>query len=64
MQSPKAFAMRDLARQQFRAGSAEQEPEKIKELMGRAEMTLSNYLLYETAAKDSRFQATQEAMMN
>ena len=54
--SPKATALRQQVRSQFKAHQRETDPIKIENLKANAVRALSNYMLYQSAQKDVRMQ--------
>ena len=52
--SPKALALRNTVRTQFQAGRGESDPVKIENLKANAVRALSNYMLYQSAQKDTQ----------
>ncbi|KAA0160354.1 hypothetical protein FNF31_04371 [Cafeteria roenbergensis] len=58
--SAKATALKALAAKQFRENASLRDPDAIAEARNRAEVMLSNYVLYEQSRKDSRFAAATQ----
>jgi hypothetical protein len=54
--SPKAVALRQTVRSQFEANRTEKDPIKLENLKANAVRALSNYMLYQSAQKDTRLQ--------
>ena len=54
--SPKALALRNTVRTQFQANRNETDPVKIEHLKANAVRALSNYMLYQSAQKDTQLQ--------
>ena len=59
--SSKATALRQTVRQQFKLHDREEDPTKIETLKSNAIRALSNYMLYQSAQKDTHL---QKAMNN
>ena len=60
-ESSKAIALRQTVRQQFKLHDREEDPTKIETLKSNAIRALSNYMLYQSAQKDTHL---QKAMNN
>jgi hypothetical protein len=58
--SPKALALRQTVRTQFRAGKDETDPTKVENLKGGAVRALSNYMLYQSAQKEPQLQRAMD----
>jgi hypothetical protein len=54
--SPKARALRQTVRSQFDANRQETDPVKLENLKANAVRALSNYMLYQSAQKDTQLQ--------
>eukprot|EP00536_Pseudo-nitzschia_multiseries_P014727 jgi/Psemu1/327641/estExt_fgenesh1_pg.C_7610001 len=52
-ESPKAMALRQSVRMQFKAHAKEEDPTKIEAYKADAVRALSNYMVYQSAQKDS-----------
>mmetsp|Transcript_22906 Transcript_22906/g.54171 ORF Transcript_22906/g.54171 Transcript_22906/m.54171 type:complete len:105 (-) Transcript_22906:288-602(-) len=59
-ESPKAMALRRTVRMQFKRNASEEDPKKIDSLKSDAVRALSNYMVYQSAQKDSRLQKAME----
>ena len=55
-ESPKAMALRQMVRMQFKANASEKDPNKIEAFKSDAVRALSNYMVYQSAQKDTRLQ--------
>uniref|UniRef100_A0A7S4EE58 Complex 1 LYR protein domain-containing protein n=1 Tax=Pseudo-nitzschia australis TaxID=44445 RepID=A0A7S4EE58_9STRA len=55
-ESPKAMALRQTVRMQFKAHAKEEDPTKIEAFKSDAVRALSNYMVYQSAQKDDRLQ--------
>ncbi len=55
-ESPKAMALRQTVRMQFKAHAKETDPTKIEAYKSDAVRALSNYMVYQSAQKDTHLQ--------
>mmetsp|Transcript_1563 Transcript_1563/g.3266 ORF Transcript_1563/g.3266 Transcript_1563/m.3266 type:complete len:108 (+) Transcript_1563:156-479(+) len=55
-ESPKAMALRQTVRMQFKAHAQEKDPTKIEAHKSDAVRALSNYMVYQSAQKDTHLQ--------
>jgi len=55
-ESPKAMALRQTVRMQFKAHALEEDPNKIETFKADAVRALSNYMVYQSAQKDTHLQ--------
>lgn len=63
--SPKGVALRQMIRSQFQANRHELDPTKIEAMKSDAVRALSNYMLYNSAQKDTQLQnAMKEQVKN
>mmetsp|Transcript_114990 Transcript_114990/g.171857 ORF Transcript_114990/g.171857 Transcript_114990/m.171857 type:complete len:102 (-) Transcript_114990:8-313(-) len=58
--SPKALALRQTVRAQFKAGRDETDPTKVENLKSGAVRALSNYMLYQSAQKEPQLQRAMD----
>ena len=54
--SPKSIALKQMVRSQFQANRHENDPTKIESMKADAVRALSNYMLYQSAQKDTQLQ--------
>lgn len=63
--SPKGIALRQMVRSQFQANRHEKDPTRIESMKADAVRALSNYMLYQSAQKDTQLQnAMKEQVKN
>jgi len=55
-ESPKALALRQTVKMQFKAHAKEEDPTKTETFKSDAVRALSNYMVYQSAQKDTRLQ--------
>lgn len=62
--SPKARALRHTVRSQFDAHRQETDPVKVENLKANAVRALSNYMLYQSAQKDTQLQQAMKEQVD
>jgi len=63
-ESSKALALRQTVRQQFKLHAREKDPTKLDTLKSDAVRGLSNYMLYQSAQKDSQLKKAMNTNIN